>query len=111
MNKCFGSMLRSKQAGKASNNILSIVVVLIVLAAALGWIAMNGSQTQTSDGEAAMRESALASEHSPSIGDPGAKVHIVEFLDPACETCALFYPMVKGWINEAPGRIRLSVRL
>ena len=110
MNKCFGSMLRSKQAGKASNNILSIVVVLIVLAAALGWIAMSGSQTQTSDDEAAMRESALASEHSPSIGDPGAKVHIVEFLDPACETCALFYPLVKGWINEAPGRIRLSVR-
>jgi protein-disulfide isomerase len=103
-------MPRLKQAGKASNNILSIVVVLIVLAAALGWIAMSGSPTQTSDDEAAMRESALASEHSPSVGDPGAKVHIVEFLDPACETCALFFPMVKQWMSEVPGKMRLTVR-
>jgi len=56
------------------------------------------------------RAAALASLHSPSIGDPGAKVHIVEFLDPACETCALFYPMVKQWLAEAPGQLRLSVR-
>jgi protein-disulfide isomerase len=56
------------------------------------------------------RMAALASEHSPSIGDPGADVHIVEFLDPACGTCALFYPMVKQWIAEMPGDIRLSVR-
>ena len=41
---------------------------------------------------------------------PGAKVHIVEFLDPACETCALFFPMVKQWMAEVPGDIRLSVR-
>jgi protein-disulfide isomerase len=56
------------------------------------------------------REAALASLHSPSLGDPGAKVHIVEFLDPACETCALFYPMVKDWLSQAPGQLRLSVR-
>ena len=57
-----------------------------------------------------MRAAALASEHAPTIGDPNAKVHIVEFLDPACETCALFYPMVKGWMKEVPGQIRLTVR-
>ena len=52
----------------------------------------------------------LASEHAPTVGDPGAKVHIVEFLDPACGTCAMFYPMVKGWMAEVPGQIRLSIR-
>jgi protein-disulfide isomerase len=52
----------------------------------------------------------LASQHSPTIGDPGAKVHIVEFLDPACETCAAFYPMVKQMMADNPGKIRLSVR-
>ena len=56
------------------------------------------------------RQAALASEHSPTLGDAGAKVHIVEFLDPACGTCALFYPMVKGWMAEVPGEIRLSIR-
>lgn len=44
------------------------------------------------------------------FGDPDAKVHIVEFLDPACETCAIFFPMVKGWMAQLPGQIRLSVR-
>ena len=56
------------------------------------------------------RAAALASEHSPTLGSANAKVHIVEFLDPACETCALFFPMVKSWMEQVPGQIRLSVR-
>ena len=35
---------------------------------------------------------------------------MVEFLDPACETCAAFYPLVKQMMTEHPDRIRLSVR-
>jgi protein-disulfide isomerase len=65
---------------------------------------------ESAQAEDPAREAALASEHAPSVGDPGAKVHIVEFLDPACGTCAMFYPMVKGWMAEAPGQIRLSIR-
>ena len=56
------------------------------------------------------RQAALASEHSPTLGEPDAKVHIVEFIDPACETCAMFYPMVKEWMAGVPGEIRLSMR-
>ncbi len=48
--------------------------------------------------------------HSPTLGSPEAKVHIVEFLDPACETCAAFYPFVKKLMAANPDRIRLSVR-
>jgi len=66
--------------------------------------------TQSLQAGTTARQAALASEHSPALGDPGAKVHIVEFLDPACGTCALFFPMVKQWLAEAPGEIRLSVR-
>jgi protein-disulfide isomerase len=65
---------------------------------------------ESAQAEDPAREAALASEHAPSVGDPGAKVHIVEFLDPACGTCAMFYPMVKGWMAEVPGQIRLSIR-
>jgi protein-disulfide isomerase len=53
---------------------------------------------------------ALASLHSPTLGDSAARVHVVEFLDPACETCAAFFPIVKQLIAEHPGRIRLSTR-
>jgi protein-disulfide isomerase len=49
--------------------------------------------------------------YSPTVGNPEAKVHIVEFLDPACETCALFYPHVKQAMAANPDRIRLTVRL
>ena len=52
----------------------------------------------------------LASEHSPTLGPREAKVHLVEFFDPACETCAAFYPEVKRMMAENPGRIRLSIR-
>jgi protein-disulfide isomerase len=48
--------------------------------------------------------------HSPSIGNAQAKVHIVEFLDPACETCAAFFPFVKRIMAANPGQIRLSIR-
>jgi protein-disulfide isomerase len=53
---------------------------------------------------------ALVRFHSPSQGDAAAKVHIVEFLDPACETCRAFYPYVKELLHANPGRVRVSIR-
>ncbi len=83
------------------------VLVIVVVAATFLY---ESDDTQSLQTEATARQAALASEHSPTLGEPGAKVHIVEFLDPACGTCALFFPMVKQWMAEAPGEIRLSVR-
>jgi len=48
--------------------------------------------------------------HSPGMGEADAKVHIVEFFDPACGTCRAFHPFVKGFLQAHPGRIRLSLR-
>jgi hypothetical protein len=86
-----------------------------LLAAALGGLLLatllyGCGDSQPSQAEDDVRQAALASEHSPTLGPPDAKVHIVEFLDPACGTCALFYPMVKGWMADIPDEIRLSVR-
>ena len=58
----------------------------------------------------ANESAALVSAHSPALGEASAKVHVVEFLDPACETCAAFFPIVKQLMAENPGRIRLSTR-
>jgi protein-disulfide isomerase len=44
------------------------------------------------------------------LGEATARVHVVEFLDPACETCAAFFPIMKQLMAENPGRIRLSTR-
>ena len=48
--------------------------------------------------------------HSPTYGNPAAKVEIVEFFDPACETCREFYPLVKKLMASNPDRIRLFAR-
>lgn len=48
--------------------------------------------------------------HSPMLGDADAKVYIVKFTDPACETCAAFSDYVKGWMAAYPGKIKLVIR-
>jgi protein-disulfide isomerase len=53
---------------------------------------------------------ALVRMHSPALGRADAPVVIVEFLDPACETCAAFYPLVKQILAANPDRIRLVLR-
>ena len=53
---------------------------------------------------------ALVRAHSPIFGNPAAKVTIVEFFDPSCETCRAFYPVVKGIVNASFGQVRLVVR-
>ncbi len=52
----------------------------------------------------------LVRAHTPAFGAADAKVHIVEFLDPACEGCRAVHPVVKQLIAENRDRIRLWVR-
>lgn len=56
------------------------------------------------------KRGALVRMHSPTLGNMEAPVVIVEFLDPACETCARFYPLVKQIMAANPGKIRLVLR-
>lgn len=58
------------------------------------------------------KENALLLErpYSYSIGNKDAKVHIVEFFDPACETCAQFKPLVDKIMKDNEGKIRLTLR-
>jgi protein-disulfide isomerase len=49
-------------------------------------------------------------DHSPTLGSEDAKVYIVEFMDPACETCAAFAPFIKKIMAANPGKIKLVLR-
>lgn len=53
---------------------------------------------------------ALMRAHSPTLGRADAPVVIVEFFDPACETCKDFYPLVKGIMAANPDKIRIVLR-
>jgi protein-disulfide isomerase len=84
--------------------------IALLLAFVVGTLLYKSEKAQSSQQAATKNRAALASGHSPTFGKADAKVHIVEFLDPACETCAAFYPQVKKLIAANPDRIRLSVR-
>lgn len=47
---------------------------------------------------------------SPTIGPVDAKVTLVEFYDPECETCAEFGPIVKRVLKDYEGRIKYVAR-
>jgi len=49
-------------------------------------------------------------DHSTTLGSDDAKVYLVEFMDPACETCAAFSPFVKQIMDANPGKIKLVLR-
>lgn len=94
-----------------SRRYLMIGVIVALLVAIGAWLLMpRGADTTSSTAANPVIAEALASTQSPTLGDAGAKVHIVEFLDPACETCAQFYPLVKKLVADHPGQVRVSLR-
>jgi len=88
---------------------IAVAVAMVAVFVAATLVYRSGKE-QSAQQVAATHAAELASAHSPSFGLADAKVHIVEFLDPACETCAVFYPEVKKLMAQNPGRIRLSLR-
>ncbi len=87
--------------------ILYACAAALLLAVLLGSLLYKRGSSAPGAGN---EQAALASLQAPTLGDPNAKVHVVEFMDPACETCAMFFPLVKQVMAENPGKIRLSVR-
>jgi protein-disulfide isomerase len=75
-----------------------------------GALVYNAQRSDEAARAAERNRSHLVRMHSPSLGKPDAKVHIVEFLDPACGTCRAFYPFVKKLMADNPDKVKLSLR-
>ena len=84
--------------------------ILVVLAFVLGIFFYNKGESKRLSAIAGQDNSVFNRPLSPTYGPPGAKVRIVEFFDPACETCKIFYPMVKKLVDAQPGKIQLVIR-
>jgi protein-disulfide isomerase len=52
----------------------------------------------------------LIRDYSPRLGRASAKVYLVEFLDPECESCRTFYPLVKDLLEQYQGQVQLVIR-
>jgi protein-disulfide isomerase len=86
------------------------ILALVVAALILG-VSLYRKQTQTAQDQTVRAEQTrLVRMHSPVLGPQGAPVTIVEFFDPACETCRAFYPIVKSLMAKYPDDVRLVIR-
>jgi protein-disulfide isomerase len=83
---------------------------ILVLAFVAGVYFYSTSKTEQAGQLAQQNRSALVRDYSPVLGPADAKVEIVEFFDPACETCRRFYPFVKEILAAEPERVRLVLR-
>lgn len=85
-------------------------VAAVLLSFVAGALVYKDRSRQEVTQAALTNNEALVRAHSPVFGNPTAKVTIVEFFDPACETCRAFYPIVKGIVNASFGQVKLVVR-
>lgn len=70
----------------------------------------KGQQAEMYGFMARENASTFVRDHSQTFGSDDAKVYLVEFMDPACETCAAFSPFVKQIMKANPGKIKLVLR-
>lgn len=86
-------------------------ILALVIAAFILGVSLYRKQTQSAqDRTVRAEQTRLVRMHSPVLGPQGAPVTIVEFFDPACETCRAFYPIVKGLLAQYPQEVRLVIR-
>ncbi len=91
-------------------NIVIAVGIFALLAFVLGIYVYKSRQVDQVVQATRQSSAALVRFHSPTYGAADAKVELVEFLDPACESCRKFYPLVKEIIDSSGGRVRLVLR-
>lgn len=85
---------------------LAVLVLVFVLAAQL----YKSSKGKHYEQIANEQSDVFIRPHTPVLGNEKAVVHLVEFLDPECESCRAFYPFVKQLMADYPGKIRLYIR-
>ena len=84
--------------------------VAVIVAFVAGVVLFQSRSNQQATQALKTNSDALVRPHSPVFGNPAAKVTIVEFFDPACETCRAFYPIVKDLMSRYPNDVKLVLR-
>ncbi len=83
---------------------------LVLLAFVIATVLFQNHKTTLRSTSLNQNQGVLEREGAPVKGPADARVTIVEFLDPACGTCRDFYPLVRQFISQYPGKVRVMVR-
>lgn len=89
---------------------VSLLALLILALFGLGIWSYQQSVKKAQTQAAEQQADRLVRPHAPAFGPASAPVTIVEFFDPACETCRAFYPIVKDILRQYPQEVRLVIR-
>ena len=87
-----------------------IAVLLMVVAFVAATMFHNSGEEKEMNARATNNSAALIKDYSVKAGNPDAKVTLVEFMDPACGTCAKFHPFVKQLMQQQAGKMNLVIR-
>lgn len=98
------------KAAQSKRTVFLVSAIVLVAVFVLGTLAYNRDKLDKGAKVAEQNLAFLVREHSPRLGPTEAKVHLVEFFDPACGTCREFYPFVKDMMKGNRDKIRLSLR-
>ena len=90
--------------------IVLISIVFFIILFVLGGYIYKSQQAQKYGFMAQDNVSTFVRPYSQTLGSDDAKVYLVKFSDPACETCAAFHPFVKKLMAVNQGKIRLVIR-
>ena len=90
--------------------IFALVGGILVLAFVMASMIYRNHQASVQGGVVNQNQDIVERQSAAIKGPLDARVTIVEFLDPACETCRDFLPMVTNLIKKHPGKVRVMVR-
>lgn len=92
------------------NNKIIFILTAIVLAIGFAVATAVYNNENSSSVNTTNNIGLVEREGAPIKGSEDAKVTIVEFFDPACGTCAQFYPLVNKIIEKYPGKVKVMMR-
>lgn len=90
--------------------IFVVSALVLIIAFMFGSSYYKGKQAEKFGFLAQENAELFIRDHSQTYGSDDAKVYLIEFMDPACETCAAFAPFVKKIMAANPGKIKLVLR-
>lgn len=89
---------------------LFISTIIILCTAFIVAVSIFNNEQSKIQAQTTQNAQWLTRDNAPFKGSADAKVTIVEFFDPACETCRQFYPLVNRIMKNNPGKIKLVKR-
>lgn len=94
----------------SKKSIFISVAVILLLAFGLATFIYKNHQASQQGASGSSKSTVFERQSAPIKGPVDARVTIVEFFDPACETCADFYPLINQLIKKYPGKVRVMMR-